>query len=60
MIYRVQLHRSSIAEAAIAIEARDESEAREIAEQRARDGMVAWSECGDSIEANAEPAEKCA
>ena len=55
MIYRVSLRRSSIADAAISVEARDEAEAREIAEQRAADGLVHWTECGDDLESNAEP-----
>lgn len=55
MIYRVTLHRSSVADAAIELEARDEAEARELAEQRARYGMVHWTECGDDLESAAQP-----
>lgn len=54
MIFRVQLHRASLADAAITIEARDEAEAREIAEQRARAGLVRWEEQGDTLRASTE------
>lgn len=60
MIYRVALQRSTVHEAAIQLEARSEEEALSLAEQRARDGMVAWTEVHSETDVFSESEMKAA
>jgi hypothetical protein len=55
--YRVLLQRAVSQEAAIDVPARTREEAEEIARQRARDGMVAWTETHNDTEVFAEQEE---
>lgn len=50
--YRVFLQRSVVYEATIEVPACNASEAKEIAEQRAEDDMVAWVQVGGSTQAD--------
>lgn len=54
MLYRISLQRSTVQEAAVQVEAHDEEQALAIAEQQARDGMVAWTEVHSETDAFAE------
>ncbi|HXQ78541.1 MAG TPA: hypothetical protein VN797_10040 [Gemmatimonadaceae bacterium] len=54
MIRSVLLTRSLCQEATISVEAETEAEAREIAEQRARDSLVAWVVVDEDVMAKAE------
>lgn len=50
MIYRVVLRSSTAEEAAIEVEADSQDEAVDLAVDRARDGMVAWTTTYEELE----------
>lgn len=51
MIYEVLLERSVAEEANVRIDAESPAEASEIAKQRAKDGMVAWTRVHEQTQA---------
>lgn len=54
MIFRCQIHRQSTAFGTVSIDADDAGHARDLAEERARDGLIAWTEAGDELDVELE------